>query len=159
MKISTFNTVSNSTRLVAINYYKDWFWDIFIYWSDIFSTHIFKKLRTVSTLRGVSHPYSPYYTHFSMFNWTSKIAAVSNISFGSFGEILIHNWVMKDHMVWNCVSLGYRLKTTYISRSLLGQTGKNSKNIYFYLLTTPLTSWNSAFIYNKDNLFDKIIWW
>ena len=27
-----------------------------------------------------------------------------------------------------------------ISRSREGQTGKNPKNIYFYLLTTPMTS-------------------
>ena len=43
-------------------------------------------------------------------------------------------------MVWNCVLLGYRLKTTYMSCKghLKVKTGKNPKNIYFYLLTTPL---------------------
>ena len=66
-KCESIHFLSNSTRLVLqltiamTDFLRH-------YWSDIFSTYIFKKLRAVSTPGGVSHPFSPYYTQFLMFD-------------------------------------------------------------------------------------------
>ena len=101
------------------------------YWSlVIFSTHNFKKL------------YHTLFPHITLISQClverAKLqrAAVWNISLGSHGKISIHNWFTKDHRVWNCVLLGYRLKTTYMSYqdNLKGKLGKSLK-IYILLLT------------------------
>ena len=124
-----FNTISG-----AINYYKDWFWDII---GQTYFPHTFSRYW------GQCQPWEGYHTLIPLImlisQWLierakSHRAAVWNISLGYHGKISIHNWVMKVHIVWNCVLLGYRLKTTYISRSRGGQTGKNPKNMYFYYL-------------------------
>ena len=141
----------------AINYYKDWFWDI------IGQTYFPQKN---SRNWGQCQPWEGYHTLIPLITLISqwlivraKIAALWNISLGSHGKISIHNWVMKDHMVWNCVLLGYRLKATYMSYQghLRVKHGKNPKNIYSHLLTTPLTSWNWVFICRICMIL--IIWW
>ena len=98
----------------AINYYKDWFWDI------IGQTYF---PQTFSRNWGQCQPREGYHTLIPLITLISQClivrakfhhAAVWNISLDSHGTILIHK-IMKDHMVWNCVLLGYHLKTTYMS--------------------------------------------
>ena len=65
-KIESIHFLSNSTRLVLqFTIAKTDFATLLV--GHICQIH-FKKFRAVSTLGGVSHPYTPYYTHFSMFN-------------------------------------------------------------------------------------------
>ena len=60
------NFLSNSTRLVVqLTITKTDFEPLLV--RHIFHTHC-QDIEAVSTLEWVSHPYSPYYTHFSMFN-------------------------------------------------------------------------------------------
>ena len=87
----------------------------------IFHTHF---PHTFSRHWGQCQPWEGYHTLIHLITlipqclikWAKlQRAAVWNIGLGSHGKISIHNWIMKDHMVWNYVLLGYRLKTTYMS--------------------------------------------
>ena len=62
----------------------------------------------VSNLRGEIHPISiPLTTPLpKCLIVRAKLQQLLNISLGSRGKLLMHNWAMKSDMVWHYVSLG-----------------------------------------------------
>ena len=109
------NFLSNSTRLVV---------QLTITKTDFETLLVRHIFHTFSRHWGQCQPWEGYHTLIPLITLILQClieraklqrAAVWNITLGSHDKISIHNWIMKDHMVWNYVLLGYRLKTTYMS--------------------------------------------